>query len=34
MKETGVGHMVGKLEVITERTTEASVRLDQGQVQG
>ena len=32
MKETGVGHMIGKLEVITERTTEVLVTVDQGQV--
>ena len=33
MKETGVGHMIGKTEVITERTIEASVTAGQGQVQ-
>ena len=34
MKETGVGHMIGKLEVIIEGTIEVSVTVDQGQVQG
>ena len=33
MKETGVGHMIGKLEIITEGTIEASVTVGQGQVQ-
>ena len=28
--EMGVGHMIGKLEVITEGTIEASVMEDQG----
>ena len=32
IRETGVGHMIGKLEVITEGTIEASVTADQGQV--
>ena len=32
MREIGVGHMIGKLEVITEGTIEASVTVDQGQV--
>ena len=32
MREIGVGHMIGKLEVITEGTIEASVTADQGQV--
>ena len=31
MKETGVGHMIGKTEVITEGTVEASVTVGQGQ---
>ena len=30
MREIGVGHMIGKLEVITEGTIEASVIADQG----
>ena len=34
MKETGVGHMIGKLEVIIEGAIEASVTVEQGQVQG
>ena len=34
MKETGVGHMIGKLEVIIEWTIEVSVTVYQGQVQG
>ena len=34
MKETRVGHMIGKLEIIIEGTIEASVTVDQGQVQG
>ena len=34
MREEGVGHMVGKIEVITEGTIEASVKVDKGQVQG
>ena len=34
MRETGVGHMIGKIEVITEGTIEASVTVDQSQVQG
>ena len=34
MKETAVGHMIGKLEVVIEGTIEASVTVDQGQVQG
>ena len=33
MKETGVGHMICRLEVITEGTIEASVTVGQGQVQ-
>ena len=33
MKETGVGHMIGKTEVITEGTIEASVIVGLGQVQ-
>ena len=33
MKETRVGHMIGKTEVITEGTIEASVIVGQGQVQ-
>ena len=32
MTEIGVGHMIGKLEVITEGVIEASVTVDQGQV--
>ena len=32
MTEIGVGHMIGKLEVITEGPIEASVTLDQGKV--
>ena len=32
MREIGVGHMIGKLEVITEGTIEASVTADQGQL--
>ena len=32
MREIGVGHMIGNLEVITEGTIEASVTVDQGQV--
>ena len=32
MRETGVGHMISKLEVITEETIEALVTVDQGQV--
>ena len=32
MREIGVGHMIGKLEVITEGTIGASVTVDQGQV--
>ena len=32
MREIGVGHMIGKLEVITEGTIETSVTVDQGQV--
>ena len=32
MREIGVGHMIGKLEVITDGTIEASVTVDQGQV--
>ena len=34
MKETGVGHMIGKLEVIIEGPIEVSIIADQGQVQG
>ena len=30
--ETGVGHMIGKLEVIKEGAIGASVTVDQGQV--
>ena len=33
MKETGVGHMIGKREVITEGTIEASVIVGLGQIQ-
>ena len=33
MKETGIGHMIGKLGTITEGTIEASVTVGQGQVQ-
>ena len=33
MKETGVGHMIGKTEVITEGKIEASLIVGQGQVQ-
>ena len=32
MKETGVGHMIDKTEVIAEGTIEASVIVGQGQV--
>ena len=32
MREIGVGHMIGKLEIITEGTIRASVTVDQGQV--
>ena len=32
-KETGVGHMIGKLGIITEGTVEASVTVSQGQFQ-
>ena len=32
LRETEVGHMIGKLEVITGGTIEASVTVDQGQV--
>ena len=32
MEETGVGHMIGKTEVITEGTIEVSVIVGQGQV--
>ena len=32
MREIGVGHMIGKLEVITEGTIEVSVTADQGEV--
>ena len=32
MREIGVGHMLGKLEVITEGTIGVSVTVDQGQV--
>ena len=32
MREVGVGHMIGSLEIITEGTIEASVTVDQGQV--
>ena len=32
MREIGVGHMIGKLEVITEGTIEVSVTVDQGLV--
>ena len=31
MREVGVGHMVGNLEIITEETIGASVTVDQGQ---
>ena len=34
MRETGVGHMTGKLEVMIEGTIEASATVDQGQVPG
>ena len=34
MKETGVDHMIGKLEVMIEGTIEASVTVDQNQVLG
>ena len=33
MKEMGVGHMIGRLEVITEGMVEAPVTIGQGQVQ-
>ena len=33
MRETGVGHMISKLELIIEGTIELSVTVDQGQVQ-
>ena len=33
IRETGVGHMIGKLEVITEGTIEASVTVGQDLVQ-
>ena len=33
MRETGVGHMIGKTEVITEGMIEASVIVGQGQAQ-
>ena len=33
MKETGVGHMIGKREAITEGTIETSVIVGQGQAQ-
>ena len=33
MRETGVGHMIAKLEVISEGTIEASVTVGQAQVQ-
>ena len=32
MREIGVSHMIGKLEIIIEGTIEASVTVDQGQV--
>ena len=32
MREVGVGQMIGNLEVMTERTIEALVTVDQGQV--
>ena len=32
-KETGVGHMIGKLETITEGTIEALVTVGQGQAE-
>ena len=32
MRETGIGHMIGKLEAITEGTIRALVTVDQGQV--
>ena len=32
VRETEVGHMIGKLEVITEETIGALVTVDQGQV--
>ena len=32
MREIGVGHMIGKLEVMAEGTIEVSVTVDQGQV--
>ena len=31
MKETGIHHMIGRLEVITEEMIEASVTVGQGQ---
>ena len=34
MRETGVGHMIGKIGLITEGIIGASVTVDQGQVQG
>ena len=33
MKETGIGHMIGKPGTITEGTIGALVRVGQGQVQ-
>ena len=33
MKETGIGHMIGRLEVIIEGMIEASVTVGQDQVQ-
>ena len=32
MRETGVGHMIGKLKVITEEKIGVLVTVDQGQV--
>ena len=32
MRKIGVGHMIGKVEVITEGTIGTSVTVDQGQV--
>ena len=32
MREIGVGQMIGKLEVMTKGTVEASLTVDQGQV--
>ena len=32
LREVGVGHMIGNLEIITEETIEVSVTVDQGKV--